>query len=159
MADQIAEEIKKEKILQTTLAVAKKSGIDAELIIHKLSVTKGKKEMQPDLEEALQKIRAALINQKLELMPLKKKFLKRVLKLARVDENFYYQLKALLAAEKMENEGLLALEKIMGEKQTEVREDVWGTVLKHLELRELEVRGGQKKGGGVETEGGEKAEQ
>jgi len=150
MADKIQTVIRGEKIAQLTLQGMKRTEIAKIMGVHRNTISNYTREMKPEIQEKAAKVTEFLVNQKIELMKLRKEIFEKVLKQEIIDDNFYRQLRAAAESAKQENEGLLIMQRISGKEETEVREDVWGTLLQRLEKREIELGGRKDSGTGSE---------
>lgn len=158
MMETIEKSIKKEKVAQLTLQGGMKQlEIAKEVGIARTTVQNWQRELRPEMQRKGEKIVELLVNQKLALLKLRGEIFTRVLKSEICDENFYRQLRAAQESAKEENEGILTMQRILGKQETEVREDVWGTVLKHIQEQKREFRIGEQElanGGGEQEASG-----
>jgi len=158
MGDKIQQVLTRGKVLKMKAMGSSEKETSETAGISIKTVSRITKILAPRVEKNADELMDFYIDQKIQLSKVRFAIFKKVLGLPITDENFYRQLRAAAESAKEENEALLMLHKIKGNETKEVREDVWGAVLKRLEEREIELRGESGGSEEIENGGGERSE-
>ncbi len=132
---------------QMTLTKSDKAGGFSKQVLTK-ETKRVPKSLEDKISEHVQKVLARHV----KLFALRSRFYERVLRLPDTDKdksNFFHKLKAAQASAKEEIEIADKLSKLMGKKQTETSENVWGVLLEHVKgvERRLEGKRGARQDG------------